>query len=416
MRRTGIYITVSSYTGFWNYGHFEMNWFGIPEKHMRVAHAALTTRSPPEKRADVLSMVPITQPSGKYTTSVPAPIFNISILMKGKCLGYWAYVLEPWVPWSPVILYSSCFTPKPRWMRQNCCMLSTLSLLDLLIPGTHNSGMYHQGYAHPHEEYLYNQDQTVAQQLAYGIRSLDLRVQYSSGVFYVTHDRIRGWPTIEQVLLEVREFVQATGELVLLDFHRFTKGFDKESDNVTARHMELVKLIFTKLGDVALDNYAYFMKLVDLLDRCQNKTKPSGHVIVFYNYAGYTGKYQRFLSPGVHHKWPNAQNESALMQYLEKHACVHRSSSNPISIMAELTPSFPSLVIGNRRAAELINHQVTEYFRRAGPKCHGIIATDYFLGNGMIEETIEANLEKGRERLFSYNYNPEKYCKASDTM
>ncbi|KAL1423947.1 hypothetical protein MTO96_020740 [Rhipicephalus appendiculatus] len=168
MRRSGIYITISSYSGFWSYGYFQMNWFGIPDKHVGVAHAALATTNPPKRRADVLSIVLITRPSGKYTTSVRAPAFNVSTLMKGECLGYWALVLEPWEPWKPVVLYSSCFTPKPRWMRQNCCTLSTLSLLDLLIPGTHNSGMYHQGYTHPHEEYLYNQDQTC--RTAAGIR------------------------------------------------------------------------------------------------------------------------------------------------------------------------------------------------------------------------------------------------------
>ncbi|KAL1423949.1 hypothetical protein MTO96_020742 [Rhipicephalus appendiculatus] len=195
--RTGIYITVSSYSGFWSNGHFEMNWFGIPKELIGVTYAVLTTRNPPRGSSDVLSIVPITRHTDRYMTSAPAPAFNVSTLMKGECLGYWAVVIDnTYKPWNPVVLYSSCFTPKPRWMRQNCCTLSTLSILDLLIPGTHNSGMYHQGYTHPHEEYLYNQDQTIEQQLAYGIRSLDLRVQYSGGAFYVTHDRTRGWPTI----------------------------------------------------------------------------------------------------------------------------------------------------------------------------------------------------------------------------
>ncbi|XP_037502115.2 uncharacterized protein LOC119376287 [Rhipicephalus sanguineus] len=416
MRRTGIYITISSYSGFWSYGHFELNWFGIPNEHIGVTYAVLTTRNPPKASADVLSIVPITRATDRYTTSAPAPTFNVSTLMKGECLGYWAVVIDnTYKPWDPVVLHSSCFTPKPRWMRQHCCTLSTLSLLDMLIPGTHNSGMYNKGYTHPHQEYLYNQDQDITQQLAYGIRSLDLRVQYSSGVFYVTHSRTRGWPTIEQVLREVREFVQATGELVLLDFHRFTKGFDVGYDNVTARHLKLVKLIVKELNDVLLRKEYYLMRLNEIFDQCENKTKPSGHVIVFYNYEDYSGEYQQFLAPGVHHKWPNAQSEGALMKYLRKHACVHQSSSNLVSIMTELTPSFPSLVIGNRRAAQWINHDVTEYFRGKGPNCYGIIATDYFLGNAIIEATIEANLEKGRAGLFVYHYRPHRYCKASDT-
>ncbi|KAH8009065.1 hypothetical protein HPB51_010255 [Rhipicephalus microplus] len=416
MPRTGIYVTVSSYSGFWSYGHFELNWFGIPENLIGVTYAVLTTRNPPRGSVDVLTIVPITRPTDRYRTSAPAPTFNVSTLMKGECLGYWAIVInDKYNPLKPVVLYSSCFKPNPRWMRQNCCTLSTLSLLDLLIPGTHNSGMYHQGYTHPHQEYLYNQDQTVEQQLAFGIRSLDLRVQYTGGAFYVTHDRTRGWPTIEKVLREVRRFVEATGELVLLDFHRFTKGFDEVYDNVTERHIELVKLIVTELKGVVLGKQAYLTRLDAIFDKCENKSKPRGHVIVFYNYEGYRGEYEEFLSPAVHHKWPNAQSEGALMRYLEKHACVYYSSSNLVSIMAELTPSFPSLVIGNRRAAEWVNHEVTEFFRLKGHHCSGIVATDYFLGNGMIEETIEANLEKGRAGLFLYHYRLHEHCKPNYT-
>ncbi|XP_049525780.1 uncharacterized protein LOC119455223 isoform X2 [Dermacentor silvarum] len=416
MRQSGIYITVSSYSGFWSYGHFEINWFGIPEKYLGVTYAVLSRKNPPRAYSDVLSISPVLRPTDRFTTSVPAPSFNVSTLMRGECLGYWAVILgESHKPWEPVVLYSSCFTPKPRWMRQNCCKLSTLSLLDMLIPGTHNAGMYNQMYTHPHEEYLYNQDQTIAQQLAYGIRSLDLRVQYSGGEFYVTHSRTAGWPTIRQVLKEVREFVEVTGELVLLDFHRFTKGFDEGHDNVPARHLELVNLIVTVLRDVLLEGHAYVMKLDIILDECRNETKPRGHVIVFYNYEQYKGPYEHYLGPAVEHRWPNAQSQDALMRYLKDKACVRGSGSNLISIMAELTPSFPALVIGNRRAAQWVNHDVTEYFRREGPNCSGIIATDYFLGNGIIEVAIEANLEKGREGLFVYQYQPHKHCNVSDT-
>ncbi|KAH6931221.1 hypothetical protein HPB50_022955 [Hyalomma asiaticum] len=94
------------------------------------------------------------------------------------------------------VLHSSCFTPKPRCMRNNYQALSSLTLLDMLIPGTHDSGMYDQGPALPHEVYLYTQDQTIKQQLAYGIRALDLRVQYSKRQFFIPHDRWRGRPKL----------------------------------------------------------------------------------------------------------------------------------------------------------------------------------------------------------------------------
>ncbi|XP_065285522.1 PI-PLC X domain-containing protein 1-like [Dermacentor albipictus] len=442
MRKSGIYLTISSFNGLGSYGYFEMNWFGIGEEYIGETFTALTTQNPPRSLSDILSLWAVRRPSGRFTTGVLAPNFNISTLMKGQCLGYWGIIMRPrnasandssWdfeklkstqglsekkkkrlalvssllrcfpkdvqslaSPTSDCVevLYSSCFTPKPRWMRDNCDVLSTLTLMDVLIPGTHNSGMYNLGLTLPYEHHAYNQDKTVKQQLAYGIRALDLRVQHTNGKFYATHDRVRGWPTIRQVLQEVREFVDETGELVLLDFHRFTKGFDERYDNVTARHTELVQLIVTELNGVLLKKYDYLARLHEIFGECKKETKPQGHVIVFYNSKYKRGPHEEYLAPLVVHRWPNAQSKQALMEYLEIEACIS-ASCNLISIMAELTASFPKLIAGNRQAAQWINYDVTEYFRNHQQKCFGFISTDFFLGNGIIDVTIEANILRG---------------------
>ncbi|KAK8780608.1 hypothetical protein V5799_018051 [Amblyomma americanum] len=399
MKKAGVYVTVSSYSGLVSYGYFEMNWFGIQEEHIGKTFAALSRRNPPLTFSDILSLQPVTRSTDRFSTNVAAPSYNLSILMKGECLGYWALILGEDRAASKVnVLYSSCFTPRPRWMRKYRCTLSELTLKDMLIPGTHNSGMYYSGYLHPHELYTYNQYQSISHQLAYGIRCLDLRVQYYYGEFYVTHEKQRGPAKIREILTEVVQFVRETKELVLLDFHRFTKGFEQEYYNVPARHEQLVALIVALLGDLLLHRNTWWKHIDDIFRECDQNNVEVGCVMVFYN-ADYTGPHNEYLGTPIGQKWPNAQSNEALLKYLGKEACRYESW-RLTSIMAELTPSFPSLIAGTRQASQWINHIITEYFRVAYNSCRAIISTDYFLGNGIIDVAIQANLVIGQRQLF----------------
>lgn len=409
MRETGVYLTVSSYSDRGIKPFFEVNWYGMPQRYIGVVSAVLSTRNPPQSPSDILASQVVKNPTEAYTTQVLAPNFNASTLMEGRCLGYWALIMETSAAVKSQgiakVLYSSCFTPQPRWMRDNCGTLYGLKLTDMLIPGTHNAGMYKAGPMAPHEQLIYDQDQNIWQQLAYGIRGLDLRVQYGGGDYYITHDVIRGKPTVREVLREVRRFVEHTGEVVLLDFHRFPKGFEQKRKVVTDRHENLVKLIVTELQDVLLKGVDYMKTVGEILGGCRSGGRQRGGVLVFYNSRDYRGPYQEYLAPGVSQKWPNAQSKGALMQYLETKAC-YRGVRYMIAIMAELTPKFPKFLISTRKLAKWINHKITEFFRRRQMKYSGIIATDYFLGNGITDVAIEANCLRGRQVLPNHDVGP----------
>ncbi|XP_075548074.1 uncharacterized protein LOC142582348 isoform X2 [Dermacentor variabilis] len=411
MRESGVYLTLSSFSDHGILPFFELNWFGIPHRYIGLVSVMLSTRNPPQSPSDILARQPIKKPTESYVTRIQAPNFNVTTLMKGKCLGYWALVMETSgnVKSSrpDKVLYSSCLTPQPRWMRENCAALSTIKLTDMLIPGTHNAGMYKAGYTHPHEQLIFNQDQTTRQQLAYGIRGLDLRVQYCNGDYYITHDIMRGQPTVRQVLREVRKFVEETGELVLLDFHRFPKGFEQQRKVATTRHDKLADLIVTELKGVLLKRFDYLKTMGEILGACRNEGRKQGGVIVFYNSRDYHGPYQEFLAPGVCQKWPNAQSKEALMEYLKTKACV-RGAGYMVAIMAELTPKFPKFVVSTRKLAEWVNRDITELFRRQPQKYAGIIATDFFLGNGIIDVAIEANLLRGRQMFSNEMFGQRK--------
>ncbi|XP_075547381.1 uncharacterized protein LOC142581817 [Dermacentor variabilis] len=416
IQKSGTYLTISSFNGLWGHGFFELNWFGMPHKYIGKTFAALAAGKQPRRHYELLYLVAVTKPTDSFTTNILAPNFDVDTLMRGECLGYWALILENGNSSTITnVLYSSCFTPKPRWMRENCCELSMLSLMDMLIPGTHNSGMCKPRFKLPHGQLVYNQYESITQQLAYGIRALDIRVQCYRGEFYVTHDVVRGRLTIRQVLREVRKFVEATGELVLLDFHRFPKGFERSSQFVAQRHEKLVDLIVRELNGVLLKRFDYLKELNDIFNGCRRERKLRGHVVVFYNSKYYSGPYESLLAPAVVHKWANAQSKEALIEYIETKACF-RETSNMVSIMAELTPKFPMFVVSTRRIAQWVNHDMTEYFRQKQGTCTGIISTDYFLGNAIIDIAIEANLVKGRNRLSLNSSGRHNYCNVSDFL
>uniref|UniRef100_L7LZ65 Putative catalytic domain-containing protein n=1 Tax=Rhipicephalus pulchellus TaxID=72859 RepID=L7LZ65_RHIPC len=411
MRETGVYLTVSSYSDRGIKPFFEVNWFGVPQQYIGGVSAVLSTKNAPQSPSDILASQVVKNPTEAYTTRIVAPNFNASVLMEGRCLGYWALIMETSAAAKSLrtakVLYSSCFTPQPRWMRDNCGTMYGLRLTDMLIPGTHNAGMYKAGPMAPHEQLIYDQDQNIWQQLAYGIRGLDLRVQFSGGDYYITHDAFRGKPTVREVLREVRSFVERTGEVVLLDFHRFPKGFEQKGKVATDRHEKLVQLIVTELQDVLLKGMDYTKTVGEILGGCSSGGRQRGGVLVFYNSRDYRGPYQEYLAPGVSQKWPNAQSKTSLMQYLETKACL-RGVHYVIAIMAELTPKFPKFLISTRKLAKWINHKITEFFRRRQMKYSGIIATDYFLGNGITDVAIEANCLRGRQMLPNQNFGPHK--------
>ncbi|KAH6925749.1 hypothetical protein HPB50_009709 [Hyalomma asiaticum] len=295
--------------------------------------------------------------------------------MTGGCLNIWAVLLQVDVTDNTsVVIESSCLRGHPRWMRQNCCHFSNLKLDELFIPGTHDSAMYSLKREWPVGDFIFTQDQTIGHQLAFGVRSLDLRVGFLDGVFWIFHDKFKSQVTVETVLRQVKTFVETTGEVVILDFHRFTLGFDRYDDPVDQRHRMLD--VFGGCGS----------------RRDQWNKRPT--VFVMYNYD-YVGPHSDYLCPGVVQNWADAQDLSYLIEYLEENAC-KKFPGTLSSAQAELTVKFPSQVHSVRDLAEIVNFNVTNLFREHLWNCTNIVTNDYFLGSGTVELAIEANKYRGR--------------------
>ncbi|CAN8021121.1 unnamed protein product [Ixodes persulcatus] len=393
--RWGVYISVSSVVERRQLRLLELNWYNVPHDIWREAYIFLIDRDPSQTPWSVLESHQVTGPSGTQKTSVVFPRLNWANLTTDACLGFWVVLSNR--P-NQVPLASSCIRARPRWMQQHCQKLGHLSFSQLFIPGTHNSAMY--DVSSPEsvslvDNFLFNQEEPIINQLYYGIRSLDLRVQEKRGEFWITHDLVRGQVTVREVLQQVRQFVEATGEPVLLDFHRFTTGFSSKSNSSLENHQKLVSLITQELGDFLLERDGTAVKLADILGQCQpvNRGARSRRtVIVCYN-SPYFGQGSYYLSPGVRQLWANAVNLTSLRSYLENRVC-EPSFGIATSSMVQMTARFPRNLVSNRKLAQQVNFPATGWFRDTWWQCANLVAMDFFLGSNIINVAIDANLRR----------------------
>ncbi|RWS01412.1 uncharacterized protein B4U79_13100 [Dinothrombium tinctorium] len=264
-----------------------------------------------------------------------------------------------------------------------------------MLPGTHNSGSYFEGYK---KRFVYNlidkyticQDENVFNQLAYGIRYIDLRVMYNPKEkdgkkynFWIAHDTWRMNQTLESIFQQIKDFLDATkSEIVILDFHRFPKGFDTDA---LSKHEQIALLLETFFGDYLSPAFNEYRITVEELIQSNKR------LVIGY---GYDDLDKIYLYKRVRQIWADTDSVSDLHDYFKSNLC-HTPSSFAEAAMAELTPKIVKVILdsygGLRNLADLINPQLTRWFRDEWPHCANIIASDFFLGNNIIEISIEMN-------------------------
>lgn len=164
------------------------------------------------------------------------------------------------------ILASNCLRTNPTWMQDSFQYIGSRSLPTLMLPGTHNSATYSKtldkSALNMINKYQMNQDEPIFNQLVHGIRHLDLRVGWTKVKqrperLWIYHDIFRTDVSVEEVLEQVRRFLDLTShEVIIMDFHRFTVGFQNENQATQReRHSKLVELIFKKLGAYIVPSY-----------------------------------------------------------------------------------------------------------------------------------------------------------------
>lgn len=101
---------------------------------------------------------------------------------------------------------------------------------ELFIPGTHDSASFKNNFYLENEtlvtKYSLTQDDDIKSQLIHGIRYIDLRVGYyrSDKVkFWANHGISRLHPLVD-ILHQIKDFVESTNEIVVVDFQEFPVG------------------------------------------------------------------------------------------------------------------------------------------------------------------------------------------------
>lgn len=94
--------------------------------------------------------------------------------------------------------------------------------------------------------------------------------------------------------------------------------------------------------------------------------------------------------------WADTVNSSVLKTYMQNQIVNHGSGVNSFwALMAELTPRTIDIVLltnNLRKLADDVNRELTKWFRDEWAQLSvNIVATDFFLGNDLVNVAIEQN-------------------------
>ncbi|KAF4533074.1 hypothetical protein B566_EDAN002637, partial [Ephemera danica] len=427
-----VYVTVSSFWFLSNEAphglqsrHLELNWEPAACLQRRLHSVALLARDPAitgrwSNDSWVLSHLLSSQhPEGYFRTTVslgkprlPGDFDsgghkhylhighqNTTRPKSGDhCLPYWAAAYDG----SGALIASDCLRIRPTWMWDHRTQLGGARLSQLMLPGTHNSGCFYGGEealtrADTVARFVFTQDEDVWEQLVWGARYIDIRVGYyrdKAVRLWVNHGPVKV-TALQPILRDVRRFLLLSpGEVVILDFHRFPVGFSKSWQRSTVRHRRLATMIRDELGDLAA--------------KCTPNGSPrlndlwsnDKRLVVMHAERGevHVNWDADWLCGPLTQAWGNQHSTAGLKQYLQE--AVKRYSGGPAmwAAMAELTPSPLDPVLrpsrGLRLMADDVNRHVTRWFRELWWRDANVVATDYLLGNKIVDVAIEANLRR----------------------
>jgi len=141
-----------------------------------------------------------------------------------------------------VYFSTSLVTDRAAWMSDRLATLGARTLPKLALPASHDAGMYRVTNAVPPPA-ARTQDLNLYEQLSIGIRYFDLRPRWYDNTFYIHHEVVRDafGPPLDEVLEDVRRFMEDRRELVILKFSHYRDFTDEV-------YKKLVQAIQAKLG------------------------------------------------------------------------------------------------------------------------------------------------------------------------
>uniref|UniRef100_A0A8D8WPK1 PI-PLC X domain-containing protein 1 n=1 Tax=Cacopsylla melanoneura TaxID=428564 RepID=A0A8D8WPK1_9HEMI len=257
----------------------------------------------------------LTNPTGFVSTNISYKITNTTYGFKKQALDYY---VELKASASGPVICSSNMETNPTWMQDNAAVLSKLSIREMFIPGTHDSGASTEEDDNGEQrvqKYVMTQDETILNQFIFGIRSVDLRIAYysvksnDSSKLWLNHGVQRICP-FSTIVNQIKKFMENTKEIVTLDLHQFPVGFSLHSPGVHP-HDILVEYLKAELGQfIAPASLTWNAKLEEFWKL--NKT-----LIIAYNDEKTQQKYSDILWLPITQKWANAQDIQTMKKYMD---------------------------------------------------------------------------------------------------
>lgn len=312
-----------------------------------------------------------------------------------SCYNFWWHLVT-----DGEISDSGCMKTNAFWMNEMRSKIASRKFRQLFIPGTHDSASYKYNFDPNTMEnlvtrYSLTQDDDILSQLVHGIRYLDMRVGYyrsNSEKFWANHGISRLHP-LSDILQQVKEFVDATNEIVILDFQEFPVGFSGKSDV----HRQFAFYLFQQLQDYGANPDLGWDATLDEIWRAGNR------IIVAYDHFGMVqNENLGLLWQSVRHRWGKVKDgPKSLEKFLtesRKNASREFQTSRPFAEMAELTPEAVDVLTnrlgGLRTMASSVNFDITKLYHGDFGVGANVVAMDFYRDTNIVDIAIEWNKKK----------------------
>ncbi|XP_026319244.1 uncharacterized protein LOC113229776 [Hyposmocoma kahamanoa] len=360
--------------------------------------------------------------TGRFVTNVPLGDVNLPGGWQNGQGTRGTHCLWPWIGGGATnVEIINCLKIQPTWMQDNADLINNLRLGELALPGTHNAGSWR--FNSPISDaardlFVLCQDRSIWSQLVHGIRYLDFRASYYNTYpneddrYWLNHNFVRVRPLVP-LLREIRQFLDSTRELVILHFHQFPVGF--EENNVLNRnvHAGLLRIIERELGPHIARAHDFPWTAGSRGPVLSSFINANRRLIVPYNQDRIVSE-NNWLFPQLPHLWANTNNVDELFRYLDNQLQTQNprpTSRNPMhSAMAQTTLTATDIALFRssiRQAANDVNHRVTWRLLNQWRRTSNIIASDFFLGNDVIDMSIIVSRERGLQKVEMADTNDE---------
>jgi hypothetical protein len=317
------------------------------------------------------------------------------------CYSFWHHLVV-----DGKVVSSGCMRTRSHWMRDMRKDIENKKIRQLFLPGTHDSASYKYNFDPTRSEtlitlYSLTQDDDIMSQLVHGVRYIDMRVGYyrsNNEKFWANHGISRLHP-LSDVLRQIKEFVDATDEIVILDFQEFPVGFGRSTDI----HKQLAFFLFQQLEHYAADpDLTWDAKLSEIW-------RSGKRIIVAYDHFGMvnTGGLG-ILWQSVQQRWGKVSDggQTKLIKFLKDsraNASRDFQTSRPFAEMAELTPELGHVLSnslgGLRTMADSVNWEVSKLYNGDFGYGANIVAVDFYRATNLVDIAINWNRRKFSDKM-----------------